>query len=76
MSLSYEIMEYWKKNNVLTEDVLIMNKNIQAKLAHLASQGIVINSTISDFEDSVEIDTIITDSQDWTIAHSELESDN
>lgn len=58
MNLSYEIMEYWKKHNVLTEDVLIMNKNIQAKLAHLASQGIVINSTISEFEESVEIDTI------------------
>ncbi|MGR5365655.1 FtsK/SpoIIIE domain-containing protein [Photobacterium damselae] len=58
MNLSYEIIEYWDKHNVLSEDVLIMNKNIQAKLAHLASQGIVINSTISEFEDSVEIDTI------------------
>ena len=58
MNLSYEIIEYWRKHNILTEDVLIMNKNIQAKLAHLSSQGVVINSTISELAESVEIDTI------------------
>ena len=61
MNLSLEIMDYWKAKNILTEDVLIMNKNVQAKLAHFASQEVVINSTISELEESVEIDTIDND---------------